>query len=111
MSQLTDFASAQFAKARTIIGGETVAIAGGTAVSCVLNEVSDSRDFETGGYEADVELEAVVDLATFQAAYSSSPPTYRGKTALARSRTFRIDTLRTGQSFVTLRLISAEDGA
>lgn len=111
MSSLTDFAKAQFATARQVIGGEDVAIAGGTAISCVLNEVTDSRGFEQGGYEAEVELEAVAELAEFQAAYVSSPPTYRGKTATARGRTFRIDTLRTGQGFVTLRLISTERGA
>ncbi|MGA0846891.1 MAG: hypothetical protein ACO3RV_10135 [Luteolibacter sp.] len=111
MSQLTDFAAAQFAKARTIIGGESVAIAGGSAISCVLNEVSDARGFESGGYEDEVEMEAVVDLVTFQASYAASPKTYRGKTATARGRTFRIESIKTGQSFVTLRLISTERGA
>jgi len=111
MSHLTDFAKAQFQTARSVIGGEAVAIAGGTAVSCVLNEVSDSRGFEAGGYEAEVELEAVADLTEFQAAYAASPPTYRGKTATARGRSFRIDKLDTGQGFVTLRLISDERGA
>lgn len=111
MSQITDFVAAQLAKARTIIGGESVSIAGGTAISCVLNEVTDSRGYESGGYEDEIEMEAVADLTEFQAAYSSSPPTYRGKTATARSRTFRIESIRTGQSFVTMRLISAERGA
>lgn len=111
MSHLTDFAAAAFAKARTTIGGEAVTIAGGSAVSCVLNSVSDSRGFESGGYEAEVELEAVADVTEFQAAYADTPPSYRGKTATARGRTFRIDTVRTGQGFVRLRLISTERGA
>ena len=108
---MTDFAKAAFTAARSVIGGESISIAGGTAVSCVLNEVSDSRGFETGGYEAEVELEAVADLTEFVDAYAATPPSYRGKTVTARGRTFRLDTIRTGQGFVTLRLISTERGA
>lgn len=111
MSQLTDFAAAQFAKAKTIIGGEDVAISGGTAISCVLNEVRDSRGYEAGGYDAEVEFDAVCDLTTFQTTYASSPRSYLGNTATARSRSFRIENISTGQSFVTIRLISTERGA
>jgi hypothetical protein len=110
MSELTDFAKAAFSSARSVIGGESVAIGGGTAVSCVLNAASDGRSYEAGGYDAETELTAVADKTEFEAAYTGALRSYLGKTATARGRTFRVTNIRSGQGFYEIQLGSTERG-
>lgn len=111
MSRLTDFAAAAFTRARSVIGGESLSISGGTAVSCVLNEVAMSRDYESGGFERTDTLDAVVALADWNAAYPLAQNEYFNKPAVARGITFRTGEIRKGQSFVIIRLQSVRKGS
>jgi hypothetical protein len=104
MSLLSDFAKSAFAAARQTIGGESLTIAGGAAVSVVLSEVSDSQTYEDTGFMPVASFQAVIDSVEFSAAYTASIRTYIGKIATCRSRQFRIVEIVNGRSFVTLRL-------
>lgn len=110
MSLLTNFAASMFTRARTVIGGEALVIGGGTSVSAVLAESEQSREFEDGGFDRSQSLDAVVAIADWQAAYASADSVYLGKTATARGLTWRVDSIRSGQSFVTVRLSSPRKG-
>lgn len=110
MSLLTDFAATQFQRARTIIGGESLAIGGGTAVSAVLAEVSNGREYDDG-FDRSQTLDAVVAIADWDAAYTAAAATYLGKTATARGLTFRVAAIRKGQGFVTVSLKENSKGA
>jgi len=111
MSRLTDFAQSQFREARAIIGSETVSIAGGTALSAVLNEADRSRNYEGTGWDQVVSLDAVVSSVDWAADYPEHDGVYFGKTATARGQTFRVGGIRHGQGFVTIRLTSEKKGA
>lgn len=109
MSQLTDFAAEAFGSARSVIGGESVSIGGGTALSCVLNEATAERDFEMGGFGKSASLEAVASTTAFDAAYTSVVASYVGKTATARGLTWRVRSIQRGQAFTTISLIDPSD--
>ena len=111
MSAFTDFCKAGNETARAVIGGHTLAIGGGTAVVCTLGTVNDSRGFESGGYEAETELEAVVLAETFEAVYTSGIRTYLGKTAVSDGRTYRIVNIRHRDPLYVIELGSSERGA
>lgn len=110
MSSLTDFAAAQFQRARAVIGGESLTIGGGTAVSAVLAEVSHGREYDDG-FDRGLMLDAVVAIADWSAAYTAAASSYLGKTATARGLTFRVAGIRKGQSFVTVSLKETSKGA
>lgn len=100
-----------FGIARSVIGGEAITVSGGSEVSAVLAEVDQSREFESGGFDRDQTLDAVVSVADWIAAYPLADSSYLGKTATARGLTFRVGAIRKGQSFVTIRLNSPRKGA
>jgi hypothetical protein len=101
MSIVSDFARSMAAQAFPMIGEETVTIAG-TAVSCVLAQVEDEKDFSTGGFEVIKRLEAVARTADLPAGVLLK------KLATARGQTFRIETIRAGATFTTLILEQIE---
>lgn len=111
MSQLTDFVAAQFAKARTIVGADSLSIAGGTAISVTSGTRTDGRGFESGGYEAEVEIEVTAAKAAFEAAYTGATRTYLGKTATLGGRSFRIENINYRDPLYVIRMISTERGA
>lgn len=111
MSRLTQFARAGFGQARTVIGGEDLTVSDGTAVSAVLAEVDQSRDYDGKGFDRDQSLTAVVDLAEWAAAYPLADSAYLGKVATARGITWRVGGITSGASFVTLRLTTPRKGA
>jgi hypothetical protein len=99
-----------FTQSRAVIGGESLVIGGGTSVFAVFAESEQSREFEDGGFDRSQSLDAVVPLDEWQAAYASADATYLGKTATGRGLTWRVDSIRSGQSFVTVRLSSPRKG-
>ena len=109
MSILTDFASAAFQGARSVIGGETISIQGGTSLSAVLNEAASSRDYETGGFDAEETLRATVLTSEFAAAYTSASSAYLGKTCTARGKTYRVREISRGQNTTDIDLIATTD--
>ena len=116
MSILSDFISAVAPIARTVIGSETLSIAGGTAISGTFNEARHSRDYEDGGFERDAMLDFVVEAATFTAAYTQSIPSYEGKSAASvrnnyGSETWRVGTISAGAFFVNIGLVSTNKSA
>jgi hypothetical protein len=111
MSLLSDFGSAIAPLAREIIGAETLSIAGGTAISGTFNEARHSRDYEDGGFERDAMMDFVVVTETFTAAYTAATNTYIGKSATARSETWRVASISKGAFFVTIGLISTNKSA
>lgn len=106
MSILSNFTKAAHSLARGIIGGESLTIRGGAAVSGIASEVTASRDYEEGGFEGSSTLEFVIDATEFVAAYPASLATYQGKTATARGETWRVATIKKGAFFVTVSLVS-----
>jgi hypothetical protein len=101
MSIVSDFAAAMAGQAFSMIGAETITIAG-AAVSCVLAQVEDEKDFATGGFEVVKRLDAVCRTSSLPAGALLK------KTATARGQTFRIDTIRAGATFTTLVLEQVE---
>ena len=106
MSILSDFIAAVAPIAQTVIGTETLAINGGTAISGTYNEARNSRDYEEGGFERDGMMDFVVLTSTFAAAYTAAATTYLGKKAVGRSETWRISSISKGTSFVSIGLVS-----
>ena len=102
MSNLTDFAKAGFASARSVIGGEIFSISGGTSLSAVVAEEDYERDYEVGGFGESQSLAMECDSAEFQAAYTANAETYLGLLCSARSRSWRVKLIRVGQ--VTTRI-------
>ena len=101
MSIVSTFARSMANQAFAMIGEETVTI-GDTALSCVLAEVDDSKDFSTGGFEVSKTLTAVCRTADMPAA------SILKKTATARSLTFRVEAVRKGADFTTITLEQVE---
>lgn len=100
-----------FTRSRAILGGEGLTINGGTEISAVIAETDESRDLDGEGYERDQSVTATVSVADWTANYPGGAKTYFGKTAICRSRTWRVGTIQHGQSFVTIRLTSPRKGA
>ena len=100
-----------FARARSVIGGETVAIDGGTAITAVIAETDESRDLDSSGFDRDQSLTATVSIADWSGSYPGGAKDYLGKTAICRQRTWRVGTVQAGQSFVTIRLTNPRKGA
>jgi hypothetical protein len=93
-----------FTQARAVIGGEALAIGGGTTVSAVFAEVDNGREYEEGGFDKARSLDAVVQISDWSAAYAAAASSYLGKTATARGLTFRVTNIREGAAFVIVRL-------
>ena len=106
MSILSDFIAAVAPIAQTVIGTETLAINGGTAIAGTYNEARNSRDYEEGGFERDGMIDFVVLNSTFTAAYASAATTYLGQKAVGRGETWRISSISKGSSFVSIGLVS-----
>jgi len=111
MSILSDFITTVTPIARTVIGSETLSIAGGTAIAGTFNEARHSRDYEEGGFERDAMMDFVAETATFEAAYTSTASAYLGKTASGRSATWRVASVSRGAFFVTVGLVATNKSA
>lgn len=111
MSSLTNFAASMFTRARSIIGGETVTINGGAALSAVVAETDESREMEAGGFDRDQSVTLTVSVADWSANYPGGAKAWLGKPATCRDRTWRVGSIRDGQSFVTIRLTNPRKGA
>jgi len=111
MSILSDFIDTVSPIARTVIGAETLSIAGGTAISGTYSEARHSRDYEEGGFERDAMLDFVVQTATFSTAYTASVASYLGKAAAGRGDTWRVSSISKGAFFVTVGLVSTNKSA
>jgi hypothetical protein len=111
MSILSDFIDTVAPIARTVIGAETLSIAGGTSISGTYSEARHSRDYEEGGFERDAMLEFVVQTATFSAAYTAAVTSYLGKAAAGRGDTWRVSSISKGAFFVTVGLVSTNKSA
>lgn len=99
-----------FTQARAVIGGESLTIGDGDAVSAVFGEISNSREYEDGGFDRMQSLTAVVSIADWQAAYPLASHSYLGKTATARGIVWRVEDVDPGQSFVEIQLSSPRKG-
>lgn len=111
MSILSDFISAVAPVAQAVIGTETLAINGGTAIAGTYNEARNSRDYEEGGFERDGMMDFVVLTSVFAAAYPSAATTYLGQKAVGRSETWRISSISKGAAFVAIGLVSTNKSA
>lgn len=101
MSIVSDFARSMAEQAFPMIGEESVVI-GGTTLSCVLAEVTDEKDFATGGFEVSKSLTAVCRT-------EDMPTTaILKKVATARGISFRVEGVRKGWDFTTLTLEQVE---
>lgn len=109
MSSLSAFAAAQFLRARTVIGGESLTIGGGTAVSAVMAEVGNGREYDDG-FDRSQSLTAVVSILDWSTSYASADSAYLGNAATARGLTFRVAAISKGASFVTISLQETSKG-
>lgn len=108
MSALSQFATAQFVSARALIGGEDITVNGGTAISAVLNEIENSREYDAGGFEPGTTLRAVVLKSAWDSAYPLAAQAYLGKSATARSQTFTVSRISSGVGFVEIDFVDEE---
>ena len=106
-SPLTKFVHGAFSSARPVIGGEGLTISGGAAISCVLNETSDSRDYEDAGFDRSTTLDAVIRDDEFAASYPAKVSSYIGKIAVTRGANYRIAGTSTRPGFTVLQLTDA----
>jgi hypothetical protein len=106
MSILGNFISSIAPITQTVIGADTLTIGNGMAIIGTFNEARHLRDYENGGFERDAIIEFVVGTTTFEAAYTDNANAYLGKKATARSITWRVASIRRGDFFVTLGLVS-----
>jgi hypothetical protein len=104
MSALTSFLSSASENAFAVIGNEPLTVNGGTAVNAVMNDVANSRQYAEIGMDTDTNLDCVVRLSDWTAAYTEAGIFYVGKLATARGLSFRVDSVDVGASFVTIRL-------
>jgi len=104
MSQLTAFLSSASENGFAVIGNEPLTVNGGTAVNAVMNDVANSRQYAEIGMDTDTNLDCVVRLSDWTAAYTEAGIFYVGKLATARGLSFRVDSVDVGASFVTIRL-------
>jgi len=104
MSQLTAFLSSASETGFSVIGNESLTVNGGTAVNAVMNDVANSRQYAEIGMDTDTNLDCVVRLSDWTAAYTEAGIFYVGKLATARGLLFRVDGVDVGASFVTIRL-------
>jgi hypothetical protein len=111
MSILSDFISAVAPIARTVIGSETLSIAGGTAIAGTYNEARHSREYEEGGFERDAMMDFVVETGAFDLAYPANVTSYLGKAAIGRSDTWRVSSISKGAFFVTVGLVATNKSA
>ena len=104
MSLLTDFAKEAFSQALQVIGADTIAIGGGSAISCVLNQINDQRDLVDGGFDMSPTMDAVCDLADFVASYPNLAASYLGKVATAQGRQWRVTGIETRNPLAIIHL-------
>lgn len=100
-----------FTRARDVIGGESLAINAGTAISAVVAEADESRDMDGQGFDRDQSVTATVSIADWSANYPGGAKAWLGKSATCRERTWRVGSVSVGQSFVTIRLTNPRKGA
>ena len=109
MSLVSDFANAAFTASSAVIGTQTIAISGGTAVACVVNEVRHAREFEDGGFAPDAALDCVCRRSVFVAAYTGAAGTYIGNTAVVGGSTYRVQSISYGSSHVAVSVVHQQD--
>lgn len=111
MSLLSDFAKSAHSLAAAIIGQEALTISGGADVLGVMNEAAFNRDYEGGGFEQSATLDVVIENTAFAAVYPDPVKFYEGKSATARSESWRIGRISKGASFIQISLISSNKSA
>jgi hypothetical protein len=99
-----------FTRSRSVIGGESVTINDGPAISAVVAETDESRDLDSSGFDRDQSVTATVSISDWSASYPGGAKAYFGKTAVCRGRTWRVGDVKAGQSFVTIRLTNPRKG-
>lgn len=114
-SPLQRFTQAAYSISSAIIGTESLSISGGAAINGVLNESSHRKEYENGGFEQTGDLEFVIDVTAFRAAYADPYDSYRGKIVATRGQNWRIEQIRAGGpsdgQFVILSLITPNKSA
>ena len=111
MSILSDFISAVSPIAQAVIGTNTVAIAGGSAIAFTPGEERYARDYETGGFEQESTTDIVILKSIFSPAYPAEISTYEGKVAVIGGKNWRIRSLTDGVSFISIGLVSTNKSA
>ena len=111
MSILSDFISAVSPIAQVIIGTQTVAIGGGTAIAFTPGEERYAREYETGGFEQEATTDIVILKSIFTPAYSAEISTYEGKVAVIGGKNWRIRSITDGVSFISIGLVSTNKSA
>ena len=111
MSILSDFISAVSPIAQSIIGTQTVAIAGGSPIAFTPSEERYAKDYETGGFEQESTTEIIILKSVFSPAYPAEISTYEGKVAVISSKNWRIRSITDGASFVSIGLVSTNKSA
>ena len=106
MSILSDFISSVAPIAQAVIGTNTVAIAGGSAIVFTLGEERYARDYESGGFEQETMTEIIILKSIFSPSYPEEISTYEGKVAVISGKNWRIRSLTDGVSFVSIGLSS-----
>lgn len=104
MSALRHFARAAANQAFPVIGAEALRIDGGDGLNAVWDEEETNRDFISGGQQEEITISAVVRAEEFTSYYPDSPSSYEGKPANRGTTTYRVATIRVGDSFAHITL-------
>lgn len=108
MSPLQSFIRSAATQAFAVIGAQTLSIAGGAELACVIAEVRDSSELMEYGQDPTSDQSAVVQRDVFDAAYPLASQSYLKKVAVAAGRTMRVSGIDRGRDFVTVHLSGKE---
>ena len=108
MSAVSAFAKAAGSKSFALIGTQTLSIAGGTSIACVINDARDTSELVEFGQDPTTAQDCVVSREVFDAAYPLDSQSYNKKTAVAAGRTMRVSGINRGRDFVTITLAGKE---
>jgi len=106
MSELSDFLEAGFTEASATIGTESLSIDGGDSVDVVKAESTHEREWEGRGYQSDASLSIVCQTSEFEAIYLLDATDYVGKPCTLEDIPWKIGTIKRGDYFMTIELLS-----
>jgi len=106
MSELSDFLSSGFISASATIGTKSLSIDGGDSVDVVSAESTHEREWEGRGYQSDASLTVVCQTPDFDAIYLLDASDYVGMPCTLADNPWKIGTVRRGEYFITIELLS-----
>ena len=99
------------AGAKPVIGTFKMSIDSGASLEYVWDEEVTGRGYVTGGQQVEKEVSAVIERSLFDFSYPSESEEYEGKKATRGDKTYRVERIERGDSFVTVHLVDESQAA